>query len=354
MHGRMTGGRARGVAAACALLLGACGGDASDAGAEKDAAPPPVTVQALEGVQVELHLPDSLAFGQTGEVRATVANRSGASLAGARLQLFLQSPLQPAPDSAAPLAAGAPAVTPVPAESGVRLTFAVGALAAGQAGEVVQRVRLPLATARDTGAVAIRVRAWVETVDSRIVGRVAEDTLLPRAPSAAACGGAGSHVTRYGIGGVRLGMKANELRGMCPGVRDTAWRAEGMAEKGLVFPLAGHALLAVLNGDSVARVVVRDGGLTTPVGVGVGSTLGDLRTRYGRTCAGAAEGAPAVWFPVAPGISFGLAAPAPPDWRNDPSALPDTATVARLWVRKGTDDCPAPPPAAPSPPQEDR
>jgi hypothetical protein len=363
MDGRKTGFRTMLALAAClaAVAAVACGRDAADRDGGKEAAPAPVTVQALEGVQVELHLPDSLAFGQTGEVHATVANRSGTPVSGARLQLFVQLPLQPVPDSAAPAGSTASASTAspsiahptaaVPADSGVRLTFAVGALAAGQASEIVERVRLPTAGARDTVPVPIRVRAWVEAADGRAVGGAVEDTLLPRVPSAAACGGAGAQVMRYGVGGVRLGMKANDLRGLCPGVRDTAWREEGTAVKGLAFALAGHPLLAVVQGDSVVRVVVRDQGLATPAGVGVGSTLGDLRARYGRACAAMPATDVVVWFPNAPGIGFTLGAQPPAEWggrHDDPALLPDTARVTRLRVRSGDDDCPAPA-AGPSP-----
>jgi hypothetical protein len=76
--------------------------------------------------------------------------------------------------------------------------------------------------------------------------------------------------------------------------------------------------------------------------VGVGSTLAELRGRYGRMCAGAGEGIVAVWFPAAPGVSFALDSTVVPTGDLDPEALPETAKVERMWVRQGTDDCPAP------------
>ncbi|MDB4950103.1 MAG: hypothetical protein JWM27_2752 [Gemmatimonadetes bacterium] len=333
--------------AACVATLAACGKDGADAGSGA-ATPPPVTVQAAEGVQIDLHVPDSLAFGRAADVGATVANRSRAPVSGARLQVFIQSPIEPAPDStpAAPGAPPAAAPTRTAAAGGTLLTWALGMLAPGQSAAFTQRVRLP-ASARpaDTSAVALVVRATVVGADGRALGPAVEDTLHPPTPTAAACGAGDAHVMRYGVGGVRLGMPAEELRALCPGARDTAWTAEGTREKGIAFPLAGHVLLATLSGDTVARVMVRDSGLSTPAGVGVGSALGDLRARYGGPCAAMATGDVVVWFPAAPGIRFALGAKPPEEWgggHDDPALLPDTTRVTRLWVRKGPDDCPAP------------
>jgi len=314
----------------------ACRGDRAAAGeAPVDTAAHPLTVQVVEGVQADVAMADTLAFGRVTDGTATVANRGTTALTGARLQVFIQSPFtyEPVP--------GAAAAAVTQAAGGTELTWPVAPLAAGQAAVFPLRLRLPAATLADTAA-ALRIRATVLAGSGQVLGTAAEDTVRPRGPSAAACSGKDPHVARYGVGSVRLGMRAGELRDLCPGTRDTAWTAEGAKETGITFALAGHPLLAVLSADSVARIVVRDRGLATPAGAGVGSTVGDLRTRYGRACAGTGEGAVALWFPNAPGISFGLAGPPLAGWTGDAAVLPDTAAVVKMWVRRGTDDCPAP------------
>jgi hypothetical protein len=139
-------------------------------------------------------------------------------------------------------------------------------------------------------------------------------------------------------------MTVDALRGSCPEARDTAWKAEGTDERGVTVAPGGQPVLAVLAGDTVARIVVGAPGLKTAAGVGVGSSVGDLRTRYGRMCAGMGEGRVAVWFPNAPGLSFGLDTLATRGWtpaRAVPDSIGDEVAIGSLWVRRGTDECPA-------------
>jgi hypothetical protein len=339
--------RAKGWAAlAWAAAAGACGGDAPP----PEAAPAGAARAVAEGVQVEAELPDSLGWGQEGDARFTVANRGAGPAGGVRLRVFLEAGVQPVLADSGP---GAPEVAA--AGGGTTIVWPVGALAAGEARQVVQRVRLPAAPpAPDRGLGAdtapphdrFLVRAGATDPSGRPLGPLRQDTLAVfQVVASVGCGANGPlPVMRYGAGGVRLGMTPAEVRALCPGVRDTAWRAEGTRETGLVVPFGRDTVVALLVGGRVARLLVADPDLRTAAGLGVGSTFGDLVGRYGRACAGVGEGRVAVWFANAPGISFGLSAPVPPEWRGgaqDATLLSDTATVTRLWVRQGEDDCPS-------------
>lgn len=333
----------RWAAAALALLAAACGGDAP----APDAAPAGAARAVAEGVQVEAELPDSLTWGQEGDVRFTVANRGTAAVAGVRLRV----------ETSGLVPAGADSAAAAVADGAVRLEGDVGALQPGEARQVVRRFRVPPApvgrdgrplppdTARPAPGFALTAAAV--DASGRPLGPPRTDTLFVLVPTASVgCGAAGPlPVMRYGVGGVRLGMTPADVRVLCPGARDTAWQAEGTREAGLVVPFGADTLVAALTRGKVSRLIVADPQLRTAAGLGVGSTLGDLAARYGRACAGAGEGLVAVWFANAPGISFQLSAPVPPQWGGgtpDPSILSDTATVTRLWVRQGADDCPTP------------
>ncbi len=333
----------RGAALLALALAAGCGDRAK--GEEEAPPPPPASSAPTEGVQVEMVLPDSMAWGREGELRLRVANRGRTPIAASTLELRLAPGVVPLDSTGMAPAGAAP-------PGGARVDIAVPALAAGQAADFVQRVRAPAPPAPGDSAARARVlllRARVVSAGGAVTGAERLDTLLLRTPPALVCAGKGDvSVTRYGVGAVRLGMAAEDLRSLCPDARDTAWTAEGMREQGVVVPVGQRRLVALLSRGKVERVVVPDSGLATAAGMGVGATLGELRARYGPACAGMAERAVAVWFPNAPGISFGVGAPPPPGWTRaggDPAALPDSARVTRMWVRAGRDDCPAPRPA---------
>jgi len=232
----------------------------------------------------------------------------------------------------------------------IRLSYrmSVPQLDPGAFGRVTQRLRIPpeewWETGRAIGDRTIRARLVSEEGDllgAEVRSRLELDTLATRAAGGnRAIGGVAARVERGRIGPVRLGMTPAEVGEAAPGSRDTTWTAEGMQERGISAPVAAdaRAVARIANGR-VDLIESRDPRVRTAAGLGVGSTLAELREAYGETCVGVGEGRVAVWFPAEPGVSFALEnvadAVAP-----DAEGLPSTARVRTLWVREGRDDCP--------------
>jgi hypothetical protein len=316
------------AAMAAALVAGGCprGAAVDEHGAAGD---------PLRAVSVTLEAPQDAAWNADVPIRATLHNGTGATVEGMRLLLFLPQPLEPVAEP------GRPAPEPVVASGeGTLLAFPLSGLAEGTSVTVTPRVRIPASPEEGAGG-AFALRAWAERAGER-VGAEAADTLrvrpAARAAGSACAAAADPTATRHGVGPVRLGMAAEALRALCPESRDTAWRAEGLPERGVAVTVGGEPVLAVLVRDTVHRVVVAAPGVPTGAGVGVGATMGDLRARYGRGCAGVAGGRVAVWFPNAPGISFLVDAPPEVEAAAE---VPDGARVTTLLVHGETGDCPA-------------
>ena len=132
-------------------------------------------------------------------------------------------------------------------------------------------------------SVAVPPRVWADT----------ECTLGP------------AQVTGEGVGSIRLGMDAEELRGRC-GARDTTLvLAEGMPEDAVALRVLRTRAVALLDSaDAVSRVIVPARGPTTGGGVGVGSRLASVRARHGRLCGLVGEGRIVVVAARLPGVSF--------------------------------------------------
>jgi|GEM_PF-1099488 len=359
----MTGGplltRTTLAAGLAALALAGCRGDRA-----APPPPPPPAAPAAGTLEVKLELPQLPGWNDLDTVAATVTNGTAAPLADAVLELYVQAPVRLLVDSAA---ASVPGVE-VTAE-GTRLTFPLGTLAPGGSVAVRQGVRTPPAppptpaaaprrppaggtrgfTATDTAS-RFLVRATVASRGGTPLAPPVQDTLRIRAGSEVAVGGCGTAgeavVTRYGVGPVRVGMPEAALRSACPEARDSTWTEEGTKETGLVAFPGGRRVLAVTAGGQVRRIVIDDPNMKTATGFGVGAEVAELRASFGRMCAGQGGRWVAVWFPNSPGISFGLDSLATRGWppaRVHPDSIPDDTKVAALWVRQGSDDCPARP-----------
>ena len=336
------------LAAFAAALAGGCRGEAG--GGE----PPPPLIEPLERrVELRLYVRGEWRWNQDDTLRVDVVNGTAGPVTGA-LHLFVAAPVDLEP---------ARGTETLSSGEGTRVTFPVR-MAAGETVRLGQAVRTPPAPGADGRPAAIdtasrfAVRAWLAAADGRELATAA-DTIRIGTGTAVVVGGCAevreAPLTRYGVGPLRLEMRAADLRALCPEARDTTWRGIGRTpERGLSVRVAGTRVLAVLEGERVSRIVVDSAGLRTPAGAGVGATLGELRATYGRPCAALADGRVAVRFTAAPGLSWALdtAAVRPQDVSIDPAALPDDARVDRLWVRPGPDDCPPPPRPDPDPREE--
>lgn len=319
-------------------VLAAC--DAMDrvrAAVSRDEAP------AGGSLNMSLELPGLVRAGEVTAARISVLNRTDTVVTHLRAELFLPAWMEPLP----PEYEGA-TVTMASSGEGTRLTYAIAEppLQPGESRTVVQRVRIPT---EDWAGVDIApsrtVRAWLLGPDGQPLGvevssDLAVEGLRPAAGADTAAARAALAVGGEGVGALRLGMSAEEVRQRFPAARDTTWEAEGMPERGLVVPLSddagGAVVVARLPEQRVDQIRVRGRQPRTAEGLGVGSRLEELRAAYGAPCAGTGEGITVVWFARLPGVSFVL--DTPPAAGQDAARLPASATVRELFVREGGAD----------------
>lgn len=141
-----------------------------------------------------------------------------------------------------------------------------------------------------------------------------------------------------GIGPAQLGVRLSTLRSLCR-VEDTSFViAEGMVERGHAVYFGDHRVLTVSSGTrdtSIVRLIVHDSSFRTPQGVGVGSTIGDVRRYYPVLSYSTGERR-VMSIPSLPGISFayeGRSLPEDPSraTAREPSVM-DDARVTSLWI----------------------
>jgi hypothetical protein len=325
-----------------AVLSTVPGCDAVDRARDRFGTTDTLAVAGRSGLMLGLQAPGMLHAGEEGIVRLSVTNRSDTTVAQIRLELIVPGwavPMPPRPGEREVSMMALP-------DGATRFAYRLDdtPIGSGETQVVEQRIRV---LAADT--------ASPEVARSRIVrGRLLDAEGEPLvevqgeigfegdAPSDRTMAAAGE--VRDRIGPVRLGMSASALRQAVPSARDTTWTQAGLSQRGAWTPLAdGGRTLAVLSGDSVTRLEVLDPAVRIREGLGVGSSLDELRSTWGAACADVRDDVVVVWFAGAPGASFALDT-APPDnvaqLRASPDRLPGTARVTRWWLRRGTDSCP--------------
>lgn len=238
-------------------------------------------------------------------------------------------------DVAPPATSLAPSDTSGPADTTVAADTVVVADRAAAAAEAVPTNRTLRArlVSRDGAQLGAEIRTLMPF-------RGADNTAaLPTA------GGVDTHIDGEGVGPVRLGASLSDVRAAVPTARDTTLDIAGSPRAdGLAVPLQdGRTVLLSLVNDGVDRIIIRDAGVQTELGHGVGSTFQQLRQSYGNHCTLAVPGGrTGVRFSNLRGVSFIFEAMSPPpDTAAGAASLvvPEGGQVREIWVQRTAAGC---------------
>jgi hypothetical protein len=149
-------------------------------------------------------------------------------------------------------------------------------------------------------------------------------------------------ITSKGIGPAQLGVSLDSLNKLCT-VRDSALREdEGQPANGKAISVGeGSApiLLFIDNTKNTIRSATTGGPFfRTTTGVGVGSTVAELRTNHSAMCGDLGPAGIEVWTTSLPGVVFGTTAYPPKmpkggsGLKRGASAVPDTAQITFVSV----------------------
>ena len=156
-------------------------------------------------------------------------------------------------------------------------------------------------------------------------------------------------ITSKGIGPAHLGVSIDSLNKLCS-VRDSALRQdEGQPANGKAISVGeGSAPILIFIDDAkhtIRSTTTADPFFRTTTGVGIGSTVADLRQNRPQMCGDLGPTGIEVWTSSFPGVVFGTTA-YPPKMPNGGSglkrgagAVPDTAQITFVSVSSAVRGC---------------
>lgn len=183
-----------------------------------------------------------------------------------------------------------------------------------------------------------------ESVTARNEAMTHGPPICPRRPGS-------TLITSKGIGPAQLGVSLDSLNKLCT-VRDSALREdEGQPANGKAISVGeGSApiLLFLDNAKQTLRsATTSDPFFRTTTGVGIGSTVADLRANHAQMCGDLGPVGIEIWTTSFPGVVFGTTAYPPKmpkggsGLKRDAAAVPDTAQITFASVSTIRRPCPA-------------
>ncbi len=203
------------------------------------------------------------------------------------------------------------------------------------------------ACARDDSAVATNdTAATVAGSPATTVPGVSETVDSPSRAGCTVAAGA-KEITANGIGPAQLNTSIENLRNICA-VRDTALRAdEGQPATAYVLSVGGTASVLIFadGPKAIRQVTTSDALFRSSGGIGVGSTIAQLKQAHGRLCGGLGATGIEVWPAAMKNVVYGTTAHPPKmpgggtGLARDASAVPDTAHVTVATVSQTPRKC---------------
>jgi hypothetical protein len=154
------------------------------------------------------------------------------------------------------------------------------------------------------------------------------------------------------VGPLRVGAPMRRLPTSCA-ARDTTFSLRaGTPGSGFVVDMGSVPVVAITTGttdSTVHRIIVTKPGLKTAAGIGIGSTMAELRQKYGRLCGEfGGSGLIGIRADSVPGVVFAMSGsadslrPVQQLLERDASPVSDAAQVVSMWLVGADTRCVSP------------